>query len=243
MKIYEFTNADLITAEKMDEVFRHLLDAENCENEFFDEDLYEWLIGGNVYAQLKRAYGVYPLAWEVSGSKYIGIDMRILAPGDRSNTIILDKKPKKNAIYGALAPRTEYNQMYRHKPQDLIKKVIFNDPATIVYWPDGTKTVVKAEGEAFDPEKGLAMAIAKKYLGNKGNYYNVFREWLPNEEEKIDADHEQLLTAKQLAEKMGLSVSTVLRDCRRGIHPGAKKVDGKWLIPYSGLVGGNKNDN
>ena len=61
-----------------------------------------------------------------------------------------------------------------------IKKVIFNAPATIVYWTDGTKTIVKAgEHDAFDPEKGLAMAIAKKFFGNKGNYYNHFAEWLP----------------------------------------------------------------
>ena len=38
-----------------------------------------------------------------------------------------------------------------------IKKVIFHDPATIVYWNDGTKTVVKSHGERFDPEKGLAI--------------------------------------------------------------------------------------
>lgn len=60
-----------------------------------------------------------------------------------------------------------------------IKKVIFNDPATIVFWNDGTKTVVKAHDEEFDPEKGLAMAISKKLLGNKGNYYNEFKKWLP----------------------------------------------------------------
>ena len=59
-------------------------------------------------------------------------------------------------------------------------KVIFNAPATIVYWNDDTKTVVKAgEHDVFDPEKGLAMAIAKKFFGNKGNYYNHFAEWLP----------------------------------------------------------------
>ena len=35
-----------------------------------------------------------------------------------------------------------------------IKNVIFNDPATIVFWNDDTKTVVKAQSaEAFDPEK------------------------------------------------------------------------------------------
>ena len=59
-----------------------------------------------------------------------------------------------------------------------IKDVIFNDPATIVMWSDGTKTVVKAEGESFDPEKGLAMAISKKNLGNKYDYYNTFKHWL-----------------------------------------------------------------
>lgn len=60
-----------------------------------------------------------------------------------------------------------------------IKKVIFNDPATIVLWEDGTKTVVKTcEGDLFDPEKGLAMAITKKALGNKGNYYNTLKPWI-----------------------------------------------------------------
>jgi hypothetical protein len=60
-----------------------------------------------------------------------------------------------------------------------IKNVIFNSPATIVFWMDGTKTVVKAENEPYDPEKGLAMAFAKRVLGNQGNYYNTFRKWLP----------------------------------------------------------------
>lgn len=59
-----------------------------------------------------------------------------------------------------------------------IKDVIFNDPATIIFWKDGTKTVVKAEGEDFDPEKGLAMAISKKALGNQRGYYDVFKKWL-----------------------------------------------------------------
>ena len=64
-----------------------------------------------------------------------------------------------------------------------IKDVIFNEPATIILWADGTKTVVKCqEGEGYDPEKGMAMAISKKVLGNKGNYYEVFKKWLPEEE-------------------------------------------------------------
>lgn len=65
-----------------------------------------------------------------------------------------------------------------------IDKVIFNDPATIVFWKDGSKTVTKCgELDIYDPEKGLAMCFAKKLLGNEGNYYNVFTKWLPKEEE------------------------------------------------------------
>lgn len=61
-----------------------------------------------------------------------------------------------------------------------IKKVIFNDPATIVFWSDGSKTVVKrGENDTFDPEKGLAMAISKKFFDNMGYYYDVFKKWLP----------------------------------------------------------------
>ncbi len=49
-----------------------------------------------------------------------------------------------------------------------IIEVIFNNPATIVYWSDGTKTVVKAcDKDTFDKEVGLAMAIAKKTLSYK----------------------------------------------------------------------------
>lgn len=58
------------------------------------------------------------------------------------------------------------------------ERVIFNNPATVVYWKDGTKTVVKAFDEYFDEEKGLAMAYMKKIHGNKGNYNDIFREWL-----------------------------------------------------------------
>ena len=61
----------------------------------------------------------------------------------------------------------------------VIKNVIFAPPATIVYWSDGSKTVVKcSEKDIFDPEKGLAMAIAKRCGGNKGSYYKEIQKWV-----------------------------------------------------------------
>ena len=63
--------------------------------------------------------------------------------------------------------------------QPKIERVIFNNPATIVFWSDGIKTVVKVNGESFDKEKGLAMAIVKRLMGNnKGNYFNEIKKWV-----------------------------------------------------------------
>lgn len=76
------------------------------------------------------------------------------------------------------------NKSNRKSPdfRRFIKKVKFNPPATIVFWTDNTKTVVKCQGEDYDPEKGLAMCISKKMFGDKGNYYEVFKKWLPKED-------------------------------------------------------------
>ena len=76
------------------------------------------------------------------------------------------------------------NEYQKERDKFDIKDVIFNDPATIVLWADGTKTVVKAENEPFDPEKGLAMAIAKKALGNNYDYYDTFKKYVGRYEKK-----------------------------------------------------------
>ena len=67
-----------------------------------------------------------------------------------------------------------YSSYYKQVPLS-IQKVIFNDPCTIILWSDKTKTVVKCgKDEEYDPEKGMAMAISKKFFDNKGNYYELF---------------------------------------------------------------------
>ena len=62
------------------------------------------------------------------------------------------------------------------------RKVIYNDPATIVYWLDGTKTVVKCQdGDIYDAEKGLLLCYMKKCLGNKGSFNKVLNKYLPSD--------------------------------------------------------------
>ena len=57
-----------------------------------------------------------------------------------------------------------------------IKKVIFNEPATIVIWDDGTKTVAKcSEGDTYSEWSGLAFCICKKLMGDE--FHKVFKHW------------------------------------------------------------------
>lgn len=76
------------------------------------------------------------------------------------------------------------------KAMSRIKNVIFNGPATIVFWNDGTKTVVKCgKDDTFDPEKGLAMAISKYFFDNAGYFNDVFKKWIPKKGESDEVDH------------------------------------------------------
>ena len=64
-----------------------------------------------------------------------------------------------------------------------IKQVIFNPPATIIFWADGSKTVVKCQdGDQFVPETGIAMCFMKKAMDNKANFNNIFKKHIKNEE-------------------------------------------------------------
>lgn len=60
------------------------------------------------------------------------------------------------------------------KKMSVPKHVIFNDPATIIIWEDGSKTVVKCgENDTFDKEKGFMVAYLKHEFGND-NTFNKF---------------------------------------------------------------------
>lgn len=55
-----------------------------------------------------------------------------------------------------------------------ISKIISRDPATIVFWKDGTKTVVKCQEDyTYDLEKGILYAIIRKIYGEGRNYTNI----------------------------------------------------------------------
>lgn len=119
----------------------------------------------------------------------VGLDISEYLKIDVEQAKRIDKMVR-NSVFGsgAFKPHTSFNMKTPRKPIPDIENVIFNAPATIVFWNDGTKTVVKAQDDdVYDPEKGLAMAIAKKAFGNKRDYYHVFLRWLKKyENERTD---------------------------------------------------------
>ena len=112
------------------------------------------------YPELARTYTFKPIDIDVTFSSYP----------------TTDKKKEVKKPVDSFATKQSTNRRVK------IKDVIFSDPATVVFWSDGTKTVVKTRGgERYDKEKGLAMAIVKKITGNTGNYYEIFKEWCSDE--------------------------------------------------------------
>lgn len=125
---------------------------------------------------------------------------------------------------------------------NIVKKVIFNAPATIVIWGDGSKTVVKCQnGEKFDKEKGLALCYMKKMLGNKSNFNNVFKEWIKPEVTGVyDEKHPELgiqnVSPKNKA-KLPSNVVRITREDKQFIHKYMRDngITYQHISNYSGL--------
>lgn len=76
----------------------------------------------------------------------------------------------------------DYGSFFTPKANGLskldIKQVIYNNPATIVYFNDGSKVVVKTiDGDEFNEEVGLAMAIMKKMFGSSTAFKKFAKKW------------------------------------------------------------------
>lgn len=116
---------------------------------------------------------------------------------DLPPVVLMDNHELARAIHKGMAIDYSRQSTERVKKNDIVKfgmcsvcirKVIFNAPATVVLWSDGTKTVVKCgPNDIFDKEKGLAMAIVKKMAGNDSRFHKVFKEWCKPDETNEDA--------------------------------------------------------
>lgn len=80
----------------------------------------------------------------------------------------------------------QLEKMFNSRPTlPNIKNVYFNNPVTVVLWDDGTKTIVRCQdGDTYSRETGLALCMAKKAMGNKSNFNDIFKKWIPEEKKE-----------------------------------------------------------
>ena len=83
-----------------------------------------------------------------------------------------------------LIPTKYFNNRDKLNP-DNIEKVIFNPPATIVLFKDGSKTVVKiTKGDKFDYELGFLYAMAKHIFSGRNQFKKFIEKWKEESEKE-----------------------------------------------------------
>lgn len=207
------------TSQDIFETMRLMLNAEFCT--YFGgirEDGYEWVVGADVWDRIikndsnsrNNIYNIEAIFTYCGDTIYKIFDIEVTISTKELNTIILRKKTEKHERGNEMPVEKKstiryncYTSVSASISVPSIKKVIFNYPATIVLWSDGSKTVVKCQdGDIYDPEKGLAMAISKKALGNKGNYCNEFKKWLPEDEEEEEKTVELRFDTSEISKSL-----------------------------------------
>lgn len=96
-----------------------------------------------------------------------------------------------------------------------MERVIFAPPATIVFWEDGDKTVVKCdEKDTYDPQTGLMLCWMKKLLGGKSRALNSALHAIQGAvmEQKLqkleEFDEDTVAKALRLVKKFGVKKIT-----------------------------------
>lgn len=96
-------------------------------------------------------------------------------------TIELEFSTNRNMVRAKgymIDPFKNVNAMIGNDPLVVIKKIIANGPATIIFWVDGTKTIVKYRkvGKSKnDRYVAIVWAIAKKLAGSRNQLENYIR--------------------------------------------------------------------
>ena len=77
-----------------------------------------------------------------------------------------------------------YNKKKQMVDTVYIKEIIYNNPVTVVFWSDGSKTMSKCKkGDKYNEETGLLYCIIKKLSTNSLD--KLFTEWLPRQQSII----------------------------------------------------------
>jgi len=134
----------------------------------------------------------------ISGSTVFGHAFTQNNNGVLSNAVYIGRQYlKKHKLPGDIRfvdDNGKLEQMY-------IKQVIYRNPATIVFWSDGSKTVCKCSGgDKYNPETGLAICILKKMCG-ASSVKSTLTTWCPMEEDYKKGRKPVIVSIKEVRAK------------------------------------------
>lgn len=104
-----------------------------------------------------------------------------------------------------------------------IDRVIFNDPATIIIWSDGTKTIAKCEScDTFSKETGFLTCFAKKMMGNT-EFHKAMHNYCYDAltEDELRMEREKL----RLEKKNANNESAISLDGEKALIDGAETIE------------------
>lgn len=87
-------------------------------------------------------------------------------------------QPYTITVSGTYASTSDMSRWFitTERPENFIpKQIIYSGNTTICFWKDGTKTMVRCEGDDFSEEQGVALCIAKKVFGNRSRFLKAVR--------------------------------------------------------------------
>lgn len=83
-----------------------------------------------------------------------------------------------------------------------VDRIVFSGDKTIVFWKDGTKTMVSCtEGQPFDEYSGFVAALAKKLYGSTSQVKKLVKKTGKNQNAAIQKRREKKALKKALNEK------------------------------------------
>ena len=130
------------------------------ENKLFDilkRAMDAIFVNGEYYLEHDNRDGVYLIRRKEKITNTMKkFDVATTSNSTKNDTNSVEKKKEERTILPGLGSSHTY----------LVKKILYNPPALIVFWGDDTTTLVKcAENETFNVYHGFCAALAKKVYG------------------------------------------------------------------------------
>ncbi len=151
---------------------------------------YHYKIGANIILEIGKTYKITNECGHTYNNNVTVIGFlptSTAATQTIAKAILVEKESPMKSVKTPPIPVNIPRSRKAPRMADLVKNILFNGPATIVFWTDGTKTMVKChEEDVYDKSKAIALCFMKKMFGNTSEFNEVLRKYDPEVYEEVE---------------------------------------------------------